>query len=38
MMQAADIYYGAQMLTILVPWGTLFGVVLWIFFQRHPTE
>jgi hypothetical protein len=38
MMQATDIYYGAQMLTILIPLGTLFGVLLWVFFQRNPTE
>ena len=37
-MQTGDAYYGAQMLTILIPWGTFFGVLLWIFFQRNPTE
>jgi len=26
------------MLTILIPLGTLFGVLLWVFFQRNPTE
>jgi hypothetical protein len=38
MMQTVDIYIGAQVLTTVVPLGVLFGVLLWVFFQRNPSE
>ena len=38
MMQAIDIYIGPQVLTMVLLLGTLCGVVLWGFFQRHPSE
>jgi len=37
-MQAIDMYIGAQVLTTVVPLGVLFVVLLWVFFQRNPTE
>ncbi len=33
---AADHYVGSQVLTIAIPLGTLFLVMLWGFFQRNP--
>jgi hypothetical protein len=36
-MFAADSYFGAQFLTIMIPLGTLIAVCLWGFFQR-PSE
>jgi hypothetical protein len=38
MMQAVDIYIGSQVLTMVLLLGVLFGVLLWGFFQRHPSE
>jgi hypothetical protein len=38
MMQAVDIFIGSQVLTMVFPLGVLFGVLLWVFFQRNPTE
>lgn len=35
MSKATDAYFGAQMLTILIPLGTLIVVCLWGYFQ-HP--
>lgn len=37
-MQAVDIYIGPQVQTMVVLLGVLFGVVIWGFFQRHPSE
>ena len=37
-MQGLDIYIGPQVQTMLVLLGTLFGVLLWGFFQRRPSE
>jgi hypothetical protein len=38
MMQAVDTFIGSQVLTTVVPLGVLFVVLLWVFFQRNPTE
>ena len=38
MMQAVDLYIGSQVLTMVLLLGVLFGVLLWGFFQRHPSE
>lgn len=35
---ATDSYIGAQVLTLVVPLGTLFAVLLWGFFQRHSSS
>ncbi len=32
---ATDSYIGAQVLTLVVPLGTLFALLLWGFFQRR---
>jgi hypothetical protein len=32
---ATDIYIGPQVLTVAIPLGTLFAVILWGFFQRR---
>ena len=32
---ATDIYIGPQVLTVAIPLGTLFVVMLWGFFQRR---
>ena len=32
---ATDHYVGSQVLTLAIPLGTLFVVLLWGFFQRH---
>ena len=37
-MSATDTYLGAQVQTMVVLLGVLVGVLLWGFFQRHPTE
>jgi len=37
-MQAVDIYIGPQVQSMVVLLGVLFGVVLWGFFQRQPSE
>ena len=37
-MQAVDIYIGSQVLTMVLLLGVLLGVLLWGFFQRHPSE
>jgi hypothetical protein len=37
-MQAVDIYIGAQVQTMVVLLGVFVGVLLWGFFQRHPSE
>lgn len=38
MMQAVDNFIGPQVQTMVVLLGVLFAVVLWGFFQRHPSE
>lgn len=38
MMQAVDIYIGPQVQTMVVLLGVLVGVLIWGFFQRHPSE
>jgi hypothetical protein len=35
MMQAVDIYIGAQVQTMVVLLGVLIGIMVWGFFQRH---
>lgn len=35
---AADSFIGGQALTVAIPLGTLFVVMLWGFFQRGPRE
>jgi hypothetical protein len=35
---AADSYIGAQVLTLVVPLGTLFAVLFWGFFQRRSSR
>jgi hypothetical protein len=35
MMQAVDIYIGAQVQTLVVLLGVFIGVCFWGFFQRH---
>jgi hypothetical protein len=37
-MLGADGYIGAQVQTMVVLLGVLFGVVIWGFFQRRPTK
>jgi hypothetical protein len=37
-MQAVDSYIGAQVQTMVVLLAVLAGVILWGFFQRHPSE
>ncbi len=37
-MQGVDIYLGPQVQTMVVLLGVLFGVIIWGFFQRHPSE
>ncbi len=37
-MQGVDNFIGPQIQTLVVLLGVLFGVVLWGFFQRHPSE
>lgn len=37
-MQAIDNFIGPQVETMVVLLGVLFGVILWGFFQRHPSE
>jgi hypothetical protein len=36
--QGVDIYIGPQVQTMVVLLGVLFGVLIWGFFQRHPSE
>jgi len=36
--QGVDIYIGPQVQTMVVLLGVLFGVIIWGFFQRHPSE
>lgn len=36
MLGANDIYLGPQVLTFAIPIGTLFAVLFWAFFHRHP--
>ena len=38
MMQGIDVYIGPQVQTMVVLLGVLFGVLIWGFFQRHPSE
>ena len=38
MMQAVDIYIGPQVQTMVVLLGVLCGLMVWGFFQRHPSE
>ncbi len=35
---ATDSYIGPQVLTLVIPLGTLFAVCLWGFFQRGPSR
>jgi hypothetical protein len=35
---ATDSYIGPQVLTLVVPLGTLFAVLLWGFFQRRSSR
>jgi hypothetical protein len=35
---AADTWIGPQVLTLVVPLGTLFAVLLWGFFQRRSSR
>lgn len=35
---ATDSYIGPQILTLVVPLGTLFAVLLWGFFQRRSSR
>jgi hypothetical protein len=37
-MHSVDIYIGPQIQSMVVLLGVLFGVVLWGFFQRQPSE
>jgi len=37
-MHSVDIYIGPQIQSLVVPLGVLFGVILWGFFQRQPSE
>lgn len=37
-MQGVDIYIGPQVQTMVVLLGVLFGVLIWGFFQRHPSD
>ncbi len=37
-MLGVDIYLGPQVQTMVVLLGVLFGVIIWGFFQRHPSE
>lgn len=37
-MQGVDIYIGPQVQTMVILLGVLFGVIIWGFFQRHPSE
>jgi hypothetical protein len=37
-MQAVNSYLGAQVQTMVVLLGVLVAVILWGFFQRHPSE
>lgn len=38
MMQGIDNYIGPEVQTMVVLLGVLFAVVIWGFFQRHPSE
>jgi hypothetical protein len=37
-MQAVDIYIGPQVLTMVIPLGVFFGILLWVFFSRNSAE
>ena len=37
-MQGIDNYIGPEVQTMVVLLGVLFAVVIWGFFQRHPSE
>ncbi|HQU00666.1 MAG TPA: hypothetical protein PLG60_09200 [Acidimicrobiales bacterium] len=37
-MQGVDNFIGPEVQTMVVLLGVLFGVVIWGFFQRHPSE
>lgn len=37
-MLGVDSFIGPQVLTLVVLLGTLFGVGVWLFFQRRPSE
>ena len=37
-MFGTDGYFPAQLETLVIPLAVLFGVLLWGFFQRHPSE
>ena len=37
-MHSVDIYIGPQVQSMVVLLGVLFGVVIWGFFQRQPSE
>lgn len=37
-MQGIDNFIGPEVQTMVVLLGVLFGVVIWGFFQRHPSE
>lgn len=37
-MFGSDTFFAAQLETLVIPLGVLFGVILWGFFQRHPSE
>jgi hypothetical protein len=37
-MQAVDPFIGSQVLTMVLLLGVLVGVIVWGFFQRHPSE
>lgn len=38
MMFGVDNFIGPQVQTMVVLLGVLFGVIIWGFFQRHPSE
>lgn len=37
-MLGIDAYFPAQLETLVIPLAVLFGVLLWGFFQRNPSE
>lgn len=35
---ASDVWIGPQVLTLAIPLGTLFAIILWGFFQRRSSQ